>query len=108
MFSIGYVLLVLQSQLHNDDAWRQQASEWCIKGCFAIHSEKPRTVPVVFVAEGSFDELCDPGCPRGVLLGIHLPILLGMVRRHENSFAVENLGIVQCVAGHCHAKRNHQ
>ena len=36
-------------------------------GCFAIHSVNPRTVPVVFVTEGSFDENCDPGCHRSVL-----------------------------------------
>ena len=68
MFSIGYVLM-LQSQLHNSDTWRQQDYEWCVGGCFAIHSVKPRTVPVVFVEKGSFDELCDPGFPRDVLLG---------------------------------------
>ena len=28
-----------------------------------IWDVKPRTDPVVFVAEASFDELCDPGCP---------------------------------------------
>ena len=48
----------------------QQHFEWCVgEICFAIYSVKPRTVPVVFVAEGSFD-----GCPRDVLLGITLPI----------------------------------
>ena len=40
--------------------------------CFHIHSVKPRPVPIVFVAEGSFDGLCIPGGPRGVLLGIDL------------------------------------
>ena len=48
-------------------------------GCFAIHSVKPRTVPVVFVTEGSFDKFCNPGCPRDVLLGINLLIVLAMV-----------------------------
>ena len=68
-------------------------------GYFVIHSIKPRTVPVVFVADGSFDELCDPECPRGVLLWINLPIVLGMVRR---SFGVVSLGrLVKYVAWHC-------
>ena len=31
---------------------------------------------ILFVADGSFDELCDPG----VLLGINMSILLAMVR----------------------------
>ena len=65
MFSISYVLPTLQSQLHNnDDVWRKHDFEWCVGRCFVIHSIKPRTVPVVFVVEGYFDELCDPGCPR--------------------------------------------
>ena len=56
--------------------------------CFAIHSVMPRTVPVVvFVVESSFD---NPGCPRGVLLRLNLPILLAMVK-HECCFAGENL-----------------
>ena len=62
------------------------------RGYFVIHSIKPR----VFVAEDSFDELCDPECPRGVLLWINLPIVLGMVRR---SFGVVSLGrLVKYVA----------
>ena len=73
------------------------------EGHFAIHSVKSGTVPVVFVAENSIDELCDPGCPKGVLLGINLPLLLVMVR-HECCFAVENIGrLVQ----YCHAERYH-
>ena len=55
MSSIGYVLV-----LHNHDVWRQKDFE-----CFDIYFVKPRTVPLVFVEEGSFDELCDPGCPSG-------------------------------------------
>ena len=95
---------MLQSQLHKDDAWRQQHFEWCI----AIHSVKPRTVPLVFEAEGSFDELCNPGRPRGVLLRINLPILLAIVR-HEWCFAVENFTrLMQCVTWHCHVERCHQ
>ena len=75
MFSIGHVLLVL----HNDDATRFRMVRWA---CFAIHRVKQRTVPVVFRAEGSFDELCNPGYPRVILLGINLLILL----------TIENLG----------------
>ena len=67
-----------------------QATKLCW-GYFVIHSVKPRTVFVVFVSEGSFDELCDPGYPKGVLLGINPPNLLAMVR-HERCFAVEILG----------------
>ena len=53
---------------------------------------------VLFVADGSFDELCYPEYPRGVPLGINLSILLAMVR-HERCFAVENLQLlVQCAA----------
>ena len=87
MFSIGHVLLVLQSQLYNDDdiAWKQQHFGWCVEVCFVIHSLKPRAVPIV---EGSFDELCNPECPRGDLLGINLPILLA-IGRHERCYAVE-------------------
>ena len=82
--------------------WRHQYFEWCIRGCFAIRSLKPITVPVAFVAEGSFNELCDPGIPRGVLCGINLPILLAMVKR------VENLGrVMRYVAWQCHAERYH-
>ena len=100
----SYISLIL----HNDDAWRQQDSEWFVGGCFAIHSVKPRTVPVVFVAEGFFGELCDPGRPRGVLLGINLPILLAMVR-HEYCFAVDNLSrLVQCMVWYCHVERHDQ
>ena len=47
----------------------------------------------MFVADGSIVDLCDPVCPRGVLLGINLPILLAILR-HELYFAVENLGNV--------------
>ena len=32
---------------------------------------------------------CDPGCPRGVQLGINLPVLLAMVR-YERCF-IENV-----------------
>ena len=46
-----------------------------VGGCFAILSVKPKTVHVVIVAEGSFDELNDPECHRCFLLGINLPIL---------------------------------
>ena len=74
MFSVHRVL-VLQPQPHNDDAWRQQDLERVVGGCFAILS-------AVFVAEGSFDELCDQGRPRGVLLEINQPNWLAMVR-HE-------------------------
>ena len=52
MFPIGYVLLVLQSQLYHE------------AGCFAIHSVKSRTIALVFVAEGSSDELSDPRVPE--------------------------------------------
>ena len=55
----------------------------------ALGDVKPRTVPVLFVVDGSFDEIYDAGCPRGVLLGINLPILLAMVR-HECCFTVQN------------------
>ena len=94
MFSIGYVL-VLQSQLHHDDAWRQRYFEWCVCVCVgvcAIHSLKPRTA-VVFVVEGCFDEFCYPGCSRGILLGMNLPILLAMVSHGK------------CVSWHCHAEK---
>ena len=53
-----------------------QDFEMCVEGCFAIHSVKQRTVSVVFVVDGSHDELCDPGCPIGILLGINLLIFL--------------------------------
>ena len=92
----------------NDDVWRQHGFEWCVGGCFAICSVKPRTVLIVIVVEGSFDELCDAGFPRCVLLGINLPILLVMVR-HERCFAVENIGkLLQFVAWHYHSERCHQ
>ena len=85
---------MLQSQLHNDNLWRQQD---ILGECFHIHSVKSRTVPVVFMVEGSFDELCDPGYPRGILLGINLLILLAIIR-HEYCFTVENVVILlQCV-----------
>ena len=45
---------------------------------------------------GSFDELCDPGCARGVLWRINLTILLAMAR-HEYYLAVEHLDrLVHC------------
>ena len=59
MLSIGYGLLELLSQLQNDDTWRQLDLDRRVGGCFDIHSVKPKTVPVVFVAEGSFEKLCD-------------------------------------------------
>ena len=86
MFSIGHVLLLLQSQLYND-AQRQTYFERCVQGCFAIHSVKPRTIPVVFVVDGSFDNLCNP------------------LVRHGHCFAVEIISrLVQCLAWHCHAE----
>ena len=54
----------------------------------AINSVKQRTVRVGFLVEGSFDEFCYPGCPRGILLWINMPILLAMVR-YERCFAVK-------------------
>ena len=90
-FSIGSVLLALQPQPHDDDdTWRLQDLEWCVGGCFAIHSVKPRTVPVVFVAEGSSVELCNPGWSRSVLMGIYLPNVLAMVR-HESCLVVNKI-----------------
>ena len=50
MFSVGYIL-VLQSQLHNDGAWRQRDFKWYVSECFAIHYVKTRIVSVVFVVE---------------------------------------------------------
>ena len=84
----------------------------------------PRKIHVVFVAEVQniyyyyncffffffffFDEFCDPGCPRGNLLGINLPILLAVVRE-ERCFAVENSrNLMQYVTRHCHAERYQQ
>ena len=58
MFSVGYVLLVLQSQLHNDDAWRQQDFQCYVGGRFAIRSVKPRTVTIVIVAECFVTSIC--------------------------------------------------
>ena len=74
-----------------------------------LYSVKPKTVPVVPVAEGSFNKFCDPGCPRGVLLRINLPIFLAMLK-HECCFAGENFSrlIMQCMAWHYHAERYHQ
>ena len=54
-------------------------------GCFGIHSVKLRTIPFVFVVEGSFNEVRDPECPRGVLLGMNLLISLAMVK-HERCY----------------------
>ena len=57
MFSISYATITAaQRRL-------MEATKWCVGACFAIHSVKSRTLPVVFVAEGSFDKLYDPGCP---------------------------------------------
>ena len=61
MFSIGYVLLVLQSQLNNDDAWRQQGFEWYVGACCVIHSVKPRTVPLTKAGIKDIPELFDWG-----------------------------------------------
>ena len=54
-----FMYLFIYNQLHNDDAWRQQYFEWYAGECFAIHYVKQRPVPVVIVAIGFFDELCD-------------------------------------------------
>ena len=61
--------------------------EWCVGAFLAIHSVKPISVSVAFVAEGSFDELLDPKCLR---CSVGDNILLAMVR-HERCFAVEHL-----------------
>ena len=52
---------------------------------------KAKRVPVVFLAEDSIDEFCNPRCSRGVLLGMNVAILLAMVR-HGCCFTVENIG----------------
>ena len=65
---------------------------------FTIHSATRRTVPVVFVAEDSLDDLCDPVYLRVIYWGINWPILLAVVR-YGRYLAVENLSrLVQCVA----------
>ena len=61
MFGIGHVLLVLQSQPHTDDAWRQQYFQWCgggRGGLGIIHYVRLRTVLLVFMAEGSSEIFC--------------------------------------------------
>ena len=77
MFSTGYVL-VPRAQLHSNDTWRQQHFEMVLGAILRI-------VPVVCVAKSSFDDLYDPGCPRGVL-----SICLAIVRR-ERWFASDSL-----------------
>ncbi|XP_041356073.1 uncharacterized protein LOC121373474 [Gigantopelta aegis] len=53
MFSIGYVILLLQPELHNDEAWAQQDFECCFEECsgkcFAIHSLATSTGLVVML-----------------------------------------------------------
>ena len=63
MFSVGYVLLVLQSRQHVEDAWRQQDFECYVGGYFTIRSVKLRIVLKSSSVcgggggGGSFDEL---------------------------------------------------
>ena len=99
MFSIVYVIKLLRPQLHNDVAWRQHDCEWFLGRWCTIHSIKPRTVHLVFVAESRFSAIQDRS--------IDLPILLDMVR-HDRCFTVGNLRLVQCVVWQCHAERYHQ
>ena len=67
--------------MHNDVAWRQHDFERGVGGGFAINF-----VPIEVLADDTFDELCDPGCSRCVLMVINMSILLVIVK-YERCFA---------------------